>query len=98
MGRSLRVWNKYFVWRLKEFGSDESLGDPCTIRLRGKQNPSKIKMMLHFYVEDIIIASSSANRDALVRYLRESFATTNAGEPTRTSRITYLSGTWRGRC
>ena len=40
--QSPRVWNRYLVSKLKDFGSEQCLGDPCTFRLKEERNPPKL--------------------------------------------------------
>lgn len=82
---SPRVIN-YFTRKLKEFGLDQFRGEPCTFRERDKCNPRKVKMMLRVHVDDIIVTSSDADCDALVRFLSDTLPISDLGE------LTYYTG------
>lgn len=56
----------------EKYGLYQFLEDLSRFRLRDKRDLSNLNMMLGVRVDDTSIATSSANRNALVRFLRKS--------------------------
>lgn len=84
--QSSRAFNAHAVSKLRGTGYDQFRGEPCNVRLRGKGNPSVVKMMLGAHVDGIIVANSSADGDVLITFPRMSFPRINLVE------VNYYTG------
>lgn len=73
-----RCWHSLLVRQLEGFGLERCQRDPFVFCMIGKNG--KMKMVLGVSVDDMIVASSSANCDHLDEHLNQRFSTNNFGE------------------